>query len=455
MRDSTRRLVDSAREKLRLLGLDESQVAAIEQRGTADDRILINSPLAGIVIEKRRKQGEYVQTGSEIYVIADLQHLWVILDAYESDLSWIRYGQRVVLRTEAYPGEVFEGWISFVDPVLDERTRTVNVRVNVDNTDRKLKPGMFVRATVRSSIAEGGRVMDPALAGKWICPMHPEVVADGEGDCGVCGMPLVPAEELGAVEAADPSEAPLVVPVSAVLYTGLRSVVYVEVPDTELPTYEGREVVLGARAGDDYVVLSGLEEGEQVVVNGNFKIDSALQIRAKKSMMSMPGDSGLLLGDEGAPLRAALAPVFEAYFAAQTALAADDDAPARAALIAVEAQVADLRAIDVGQPQSAWEALWSELDTALRAAVAATSLDDLRTAFGPLSEAVMAIESAVGHQGDRVHVEVHCPMAYDDTGASWLQLGEVVSNPYFGSGMLRCGTVEERHEGLPVAGEKR
>jgi Cu(I)/Ag(I) efflux system membrane fusion protein len=231
----------------------------------------------------------YVQTGTKIYTIADLSQLWVKLDAYESDMMWVRYGQEVEFFTESYPGEVFKGTISFIDPVLNARTRTVKLRVNVANPDGKLKPEMFVRAVVRAKVAQGGRVMAKAMAGKWICPMHPDVVKDTMGSCDICGMDLVTTESLGYVKVDAPKVAPLVIPASAPLITGKRAVVYVQLPKTEKPTYEGREVVLGPRAGDYYLVKEGLAEGEIVVTNGNFKIDSALQIQAKPSMMSPEG----------------------------------------------------------------------------------------------------------------------------------------------------------------------
>jgi Cu(I)/Ag(I) efflux system membrane fusion protein len=139
-------------------------------------------------------------------------------------------------------------------------------------------------------VADGGRVIDPDLAGKWICPMHPEVVKDGPGVCDLCGMDLVSAESLGyPAPKAGEGEAPLVIPKSAALVTGKRAVVYVELPNTDQPTYEGREVVLGPQAGDYYLVRSGLKEGELVVTNGAFKIDSEIQIQARPSMMLPEG----------------------------------------------------------------------------------------------------------------------------------------------------------------------
>jgi len=286
-------LAASARERLRLLGMIPDQIKDIEKSKKATDHMTIFAPSAGIVIQKRFSEGDYVKVGDRIYAIADLSQVWVLLDAYESDLSWIRYGQEVTFTTEAYPGETFVGRISFLDPVLNDKTRTVKVRVNVPNATGKLKPDMFVSGVVRARVAGAGRVMDPSLAGKWISPMHPEIVRDESGKCPVCGMPLVRAEELGYVTAVLDKEAPpLVIPRSAALVTGTRAIVYVQLPGQEKPTYEGREIVLGPRAGDYYLVRYGLKEGDIVVTNGNFKLDSALQIQAKPSMMTPDGGGG-------------------------------------------------------------------------------------------------------------------------------------------------------------------
>ncbi len=285
-------LLEGAREKLRLLGLTEEQIREIEQRGRPVTHLTIYSPISGTVIEKLRQEGDRVRLGDRIYTVADLSQVWVKLDAYESDLVWLRYGQEVRFTTEAYPGEVFRGRIAFIDPVLDKVTRTAKVRVNVPNPDGKLKPEMFVHGEVRALIATGGRVLDPELAGKWICKMHPEVIEPKPGKCRICGMELVSTEQLGYVSPTASEEAkPLVIPASAPLITGKRAIVYVQVAD-DPPTFEGREIVLGPRAGNYYLVRHGLKEGELVVTRGNFTLDSEVQIQAKPSMMTPEGGGG-------------------------------------------------------------------------------------------------------------------------------------------------------------------
>ncbi|MEN8154585.1 MAG: efflux RND transporter periplasmic adaptor subunit [Acidobacteriota bacterium] len=289
IRESSERILSAVREKLRLWGLTPGQIKKIETSGKTQEHLTIYSSMSGIVINKNAVEGIYVNTGMRIYTIADLSFLWVKLDAYESDLQWLRYGQNVEFESEAYPGEIFKGKIAFIDPVLNSNTRTIKIRVNLKNPGNKLKPDMFVKAVIRSRLSESGKVIDPELSGKWISPMHPEIVKSHPGKCDVCGMPLVKAEDLGYLSSKDGNEtAPLIIPSSAPLLTGTRAVVYVAVKG-KTGVFEGREVVLGPKAGDFYIVKKGLNKGEMVVVNGAFKIDSDLQIQAKPSMMNPDG----------------------------------------------------------------------------------------------------------------------------------------------------------------------
>jgi Cu(I)/Ag(I) efflux system membrane fusion protein len=414
----------AAREKLRLWDLLPEQVDAILQRGSARDRMDINAPIGGVVVEKHVKEGDYLQTGQSLFRIADLNVLWLQLEAYESDLLWLRYGQEVVFTVESFPGEAFEGIIAFIEPKVDPRTRTVQVRVNVPNPDKRLKPGMFARGIVKSVLAADGSAIDPDLAGKWISPMHPEVVKDGPGACDVCGMDLVPAESLGYSGTGDIMN-PLMIPASAVLRTGKRSVVYVRRPDTERPTFEGREVVVGPKAGDYFVVNEGLTEGEEVVTRGAFKIDSALQIVAKPSMMNPPPTPVPVPSIElSESLAAQLLP---GYLYLHAALAADDPEKAEAAL-------------RILMDTSGHEGALAEL---LHTMMERGTLDDMRRPhFEVLSKAMIETlrNNPEAHQGLRI---MHCPMVYDDRGANWIQQDPELLNPYFGASMLRCGETRE------------
>jgi Cu(I)/Ag(I) efflux system membrane fusion protein len=452
--------VEAARDKLRLLGLSHAQLAEIESAGVASEHITILAPRSGTVIEQHVFEGMYVKTGTRIFTIADLSRLWVVLDAYESDLPWLRYGQKVSFTIDAVPGEVFQGKIGLIDPVLDPATRTVKVRVQVDNTAGLLKPEMFVRAHVFATVASNGRVLDPELEGRYICPMHPEVVADGPDACPECGMDLVPAEELGYVVADTAAAvAPIVIPRSAPLITGRRAVVYVELPAEEGETgpsgiFEGREIVLGPRAGEWYVVREGLKEGERVVVKGNFKIDSALQIQARPSMMSMAGDEP---GEPGPPDLTAdavqrIGNTLDAYLTLQTRLAGDDLAGARSAAAAV----AD--ALGAPVPEA-----FTSLAESARALADAQEMDTLRAAFQQVSDALAPLLARMPPDavtGDAPLVRAHCPMAFDFQGADWIQRGRGILNPYFGDAMLTCGSVVEVYgdgagQGADTAGEEK
>lgn len=441
MQSTSRATVDSAREKLRLLGLQPEQIAEIERTRQVTDHLTIFAPTGGVVVHKNKNAGDYVMTGERIYTIADLDQVWVQLDAYESDLPWVRYGQTVRFEAESYPGQTFTGRVVFVDPVLTVNTRTVKVRLNVDNRDRRLKPGMFVRAVLLAPLELEGQTASPELAGKWICPMHWEVVATAAGQCPLCGMALVPAEQVHRLEPTSETP-PLVVPAAAVLWTGVRSLVYVRLPG-DSPVFEGREVVLGPRAGDDYVVRSGVKVGELVVTRGSFKIDSAIQLEARPSMMLPPPRAAAVERvPVSAAFRDAFAPVVDAYLALQTALAGDDLEAAHEAATRLE----QVRAIDPGLvPDGAsqrWRELAVELWGAAHAAQRSGTIDSVRSAFYMASAALLEAVRLFGPPRGALH-EAFCPMAREGEGASWLQAGEEVQNPYFGASMLRCGELRE------------
>lgn len=443
LRSTSDQTVVSATEKLRLYGLSDEQITDIVERGTPDRHTTIYAPIGGVVVHKNALEGTYVDEGTSLYTIADLSKVWVLFDVYESDLAWLRYGQDIEFEVQAYPGELFHGRIAFIEPLLDDHTRTIKVRLNVDNEDLRLKPDMFVNATARAGLTEHGRVVDEDLAGKWMCPMHPEIVADELTGCSECGMDLVPTKELG-FEVTSKAGGSLVIPKTAPLVTGERAVVYVQLPEYEEPTFQGRDIDLGPRAGEWYVVMGGLEEGEVVVTHGAFKLDSELQIRGQASMMNpifrKPKVVRTPIPDT---VRTQLGQAVSAYLELQTRLASDEDSPGSAAALQER-----LASIDEDELSSKARSVWSEHGRALLAAAeklaGAEGIEERRVEFSPVTEALIALLERFSYSLEAGDVRVfHCPMAFDDLGANWLQLSEQCANPYFGASMLRCGVEED------------
>jgi Cu(I)/Ag(I) efflux system membrane fusion protein len=247
--EAAQQKLGAIRHKLAVLGISKTDIDGIMARGDATGIATVVAPRTGTIIEQKAFPGTYVNTGTPIFTIADSRYMWAWLDAYESDLPWLHPGQQVEFQTDAYPGEIFKGKVISIDPVFDPKTRTFKVGVICPDPKKTLRAQMVVRAVVHATITADGKVVNENTA---------------------------------------PDRAPLVIPASAPLITGKRAVVYVESVD-QPGTYEGREILLGPRAKDYYLVHAGLREGERVVVNGNFKIDSAIQILAKPSMMHPEG----------------------------------------------------------------------------------------------------------------------------------------------------------------------
>jgi len=231
----------AARNKLRLWDLTDGQIDDIEQSGETRSYFDILSPITGTVTRRNVTIGDYVKEGSSLFQVIDLTSVWIMFEAYESDLPWIKTNDKVNFTIQSLPGKYFNGSVSFIDPLLNPKTRIAQVRVQVQNPGLILKPEMFVSGTVTSAIA--GNKKD------------------------------------------------LMIPKTSVLWTGKRAVVYVKVPDREQPTFRYREIILGPSAGDFYVVKEGLSEGEEIAVNGVFKIDAAAQLAGKPSMMNPEGSN--------------------------------------------------------------------------------------------------------------------------------------------------------------------
>ncbi len=236
MQDLQPALLQAVREKLRLWKLTDAQIARIEQSGEVSPLIDVVATTSGIVISKNVNQGDYVNTGTVLFDVANLSQVWAVFDAYESDLPFLKVGDRLEYTLQSLPGKTFSGRISFINPILDPSTRTAKVRVETANPRMELKPEMYANALIDAPLKQ----------------YNNEVV----------------------------------IPKSAILWTGKRSIVYVKQPDTEIPAFLLREVELGPSLGDAYVVLSGISEGDEIVTNGAFTIDASAQLAGKRSMMN-------------------------------------------------------------------------------------------------------------------------------------------------------------------------
>jgi Cu(I)/Ag(I) efflux system membrane fusion protein len=280
-------LAEGAKLKLRRWELTDAQIDEIIRTRKPQERITLSSPIDGTVTEKMVVQKSAVKAGDVLYKLANLDSVWVYLDIYEYELSSVRYGQTAEITTEAYPGETFTGRVWFINAVLTDESRTVKVLVNIANKDKRLKPGMFVSATIRAGLLANGQFAPTGVEGKWTCLMHPQVLEADGGPCPVCKMVLtqIPA----AAAAAKPEdELTVAVPVTAVLDSGVRKIAYVErAPGKYVPA----ALKLGSRAGDFYPVLDGLKEGDRVAVRGNFLLDSQFQISGLPSLFYEHGQA--------------------------------------------------------------------------------------------------------------------------------------------------------------------
>ncbi len=218
-------LADSARKRLLLWGMTPGQIDQIIKEGKARTEVTIYAPVGGTILKKIAHVGLYVKEGSPLYRVADLSTVWVYVAVYEKDLPWVHLGQWVDLTTQAHPGQIFRGQITFIDPVIDLRSRTAKVRIEIPNADGSLLPGMYMIARLRSTIAKDA----------------------------------------------------LTVPDSAVIRTGKRDIVILSLGGGKM---RPQEIVVGPLVDNYYQVLSGLHGGERVITQANFLIDSESQLKA-------------------------------------------------------------------------------------------------------------------------------------------------------------------------------
>ena len=269
-------------ERLVELGMSPDQIAALRESRKPSSRVRIESPQGGRVIEKLVAEGDYVQAGEPLYRVADLATVWLMLDLFPDDASVVRFGQRVTAQISSDPEKLFVGRVAFIDPIVDKKTRTVRVRVELANPDGTLKPGDYAKARIAVPALPQPTIYDPELAGKFISPMHPQVIRDEPGACPVCDMDLVSTTELGFSPTPLPEQRQILVPRNAVLTVGDDSVIYVEVGPGR---FEIRRISVAAYTQTHAAVSAGLEAGEVVATDGNFLLDSQSQLIGNASLL--------------------------------------------------------------------------------------------------------------------------------------------------------------------------
>lgn len=408
-KDSNTALYRATRRKLELWELPEEEIQKIERSGEVINEIDIVSPANGYVLSRNVSEQDHVMEGTVMYKIANLSSVWVTFDAYETDIANVEVGDNVTFGVESYPGETFEAEVTYIDPTLDPQSRTATIRAEAENPNRRLKPEMLAEGIVFSDV-EGGREQ-------------------------------------------------LLVPKSAVLWTGERSVVYVKKPNTTQPTFEFREVVLGQRVGDRYVVKSGLQSGEEVVTHGNFKIDSAAQLAGKASMMNQNPDGAMPRGHDHGSMEIEtskadttekshqhsehLSALVNHYLAIKNALSNDQFEEAQAQLEGFRNEVTRSAEMNDHPEHSAMhETHHAAMVEAVEAGVQSQNIKELRSAFADISDHLVKALENQGYNGKELYLQ-YCPMAESQEGANWISDQKGISNPYMGAQMPTCGSTEK------------
>lgn len=403
LKESQPALYKAVRNKLKLWKLSENQINQIETLGKVIENFPVYATVSGTVTEKLVEQGDYIKQGQPLLKIANLNTVWANFDVYENQIKQFKKGQEVKVITNAYPNKTFKGTVDFIDPVLNTKTRTVDLRVVLNNKEAIFKPGMFVSAEIESDKINSNEV--------------------------------------------------ITVPFSAVLWTGERSVVYIKSNPNE-PVFELKEVTLGNKIGDNYEVLEGLASGNEIVTNGTFTVDAAAQLQGKKSMMNQPVAKEMTVNEDYSKITRLESPkafqqqlkqVYDNYINLKDALVEDNSEQATSDAKKI---ISSFRKIDMklltGQAHKQWMILEGHIQSSANSISKSSEIETQRDHFKQLSTHLIKAVQLFG-VNEKVYVEF-CPMADNNNGAYWLSKEEQILNPYFGDAMLKCGEVKQTIE---------
>jgi Cu(I)/Ag(I) efflux system membrane fusion protein len=406
-------MFELAKSKLLNLKLDNKQISDIIKYGKPIEKFPILSDYSGVVTKKNINQGQYISEGYSLFELTDLSTLWVLLDVHESDLSKIKLGDKVELSFISIH-EKLNSTISFIDPVIDSKTRTAKIRLEINN-QLNLKPEMFVNGIVKFS-----------------------------------------SENNNSINIAK----------SAVLWTGKRSLVYIKHLTNDDISFELREVELGLSTDYTYEVLNGLNYGDEVVTNGAFNLDASAQLAGKPSMMNKqnmthlivdnkPTKKSLDLGSKEKaekivnktvgvtngvtkPEKIAIMNIIRKYINLKDDLVQSNTEKIKSSLINLQSQIKKTEmAIFKGDNHMIWMKQSKSLIKILEQLETETDIKKIRSSFKKLSDNMIILAKSFGPFIDIIYIQ-HCPMA-DSKGADWISRDKVIKNPYYGEEMLGCG----------------
>ncbi len=412
-KESQPALFEAAKGKLLNWKLTGNQIDKILKAGHPQEQFPVLADVTGVVLNKRVNLGDYVKKGQPLFEVADLTKVWVLFDVYESDISWVKIGDKVSFNVQSLPGQNFTGNITFIDPVINPKTRVATARVELQNKRGRLKPDMFTLGTVNSPLED-----------------HKEQ---------------------------------LIVPKSAVMWTGERSVVYIKHSSASGIGFMMREIELGPALGNRYIVNDGLEEGEEIATNGTFSIDAAAQLAGKPSMMNPEGGPVSMGHNHGGTstgtstdhsnhsktvaiskkAKQSLNPLFNEYLLLKDALVADDLEKAKSIAGTFQGKLGKVNmSVFKGEAHNVWMQHNSKTEKALKVIIGANNIGEGRRGFKDLSDQFVMMAKTFG-PFDQVLFIQHCPMANSDKGADWISNSKEIRNPYFGEDMIGCGEVKQ------------
>ena len=393
LKKSQPELYMAVRNKLQLWKLTERQINSIDDTGKVLENFPIYATVSGTVSEKLASEGDYVKQGQPILKVSNLSSVWAEFDAYENQITQFKIGQNIKIVSNAYPNKEFDASVSFIDPVLNTKTRTVGIRAVLENSERLFKPGMFISGKIISSTTS------PSGSGQ------------------------------------------LTIPATSVMWTGERSLVYIKSNPNE-PVFEMREITLGNRNGETFTVVSGLQNGDEIVTNGTFTVDAAAQLQGKNSMMNR--DKGTT-DPEMSIMKMSLPKSFQEGFKAAMADYMDmkdafvESNSAQVSALA-KATYNKLKFINLEGLGKMEKSHLNKSIEMLDAISANPNLENQRSHFVILNENFVPLAKNTEGLNEKLYIQ-KCPMADNNKGALWLSTQKEIRNPYYGEQMMSCGSI--------------